>query len=53
MKEHQNKAKVVLIGQSSDLKVNLTHSLYNKMMNMDRIFDSDKEEEDVTTKDSD
>jgi hypothetical protein len=44
-KEYQKKPKIQIKGTSSDIKINLTHSLYNKLVNLGDIFDNSSIEE--------
>lgn len=37
--EYQKKPKVQIQGTSSDIKINLSHSLFNKLVNLSNIFD--------------
>jgi hypothetical protein len=37
--EYQKKPKVQIKGTSSDIKINLSHSIYNKLINLSEIFD--------------
>jgi hypothetical protein len=37
--KHQMQPKVILNGSSSDLRINLSHSIFNKLANLGGIFD--------------